>query len=131
MLIFDIREIGNRLLGIRKMRGLTQAETAELSGLSDRAYADIERGLVNTRTETILRICNALSITPDDLFTVDNTDLEIRQDELFVRLGGCTPSEKSTALELLSVYLKLWIQSLILKTKKTLLFSRTSKAQLK
>lgn len=40
--------------------GLTQAEAAEAAGLSERTYADIERGSVNMRTETILKICEAL-----------------------------------------------------------------------
>lgn len=53
MLVFDKRAIGNKLLVIRKKIGLTQAEVAEAAGLSDRTYADIERGSVNMRTETI------------------------------------------------------------------------------
>ena len=56
MLVFDFRAIGNKLLATRKRCGLTQAEVAEIAGLSDRAYADIERGTVNMRIETILRI---------------------------------------------------------------------------
>ena len=63
MLIYDFREIGNRLLAFRKKAGLTQIEVAEAAGLSDRTYADIERGSVNMRIETILRICDALHIT--------------------------------------------------------------------
>ena len=55
MLIFDLHTIGNKLLTIRKRMGMTQAEVAEAAGLSDRTYADIERGTVNMRTETILR----------------------------------------------------------------------------
>ena len=47
MLIFDLHTIGNRLLMIRKRMGMTQAEVAEAAGLSDRTYADIERGTVN------------------------------------------------------------------------------------
>ena len=60
MLIYDFRAIGNRLLAIRRRQGLTQAEVAEAAGLADRTYADIERGTVNMRLETILRICQAL-----------------------------------------------------------------------
>ena len=66
MLIFDLRTIGTKLLTVRKRMGMTQAEVAEAAGLSDRTYADIERGSVNMRTETILRICNVLHITPDE-----------------------------------------------------------------
>lgn len=106
MLIFDLHTIGNKLLTIRKRAGLTQAEVAEAAGLSDRTYADIERGSVNMRTETILKICNVLHITPDEVLTEDNTSAALRQNELWERLNTCNPKDKETALQLLSVYLK-------------------------
>ena len=105
MLIFDSRTVGNKLLYFRKKAGLTQAEIAELAGLSDRAYADIERGTVNMRSETLLKICNTLHITPNDIFTENETDLEKEQIELIERLNNCTERQKETALKLLSVYL--------------------------
>ena len=105
MLIFDLRSIGNKLLTIRKRMGMTQAEVAEAAGLSDRTYADIERGSVNMRTETILRICNVLHITPDEILTEESTSLAAKQAELIERLNTCTPKDKETALQLLSVYL--------------------------
>ncbi len=105
MLLFNFHSIGNKLLNIRKRAGLTQAEVAELSGLSDRTYADIERGSVNMRIETILRICRALQITPDDILTEESTSISYTQDELIKRLNSCKPNEKQTALQLLSVYL--------------------------
>lgn len=67
MLIFDFNQIGNKLHAIRKRMGLTQAEVAEAANLADRTYADIERESVNMRIETILRICNVLHITPDEI----------------------------------------------------------------
>lgn len=98
-------EIGNRLLAARKKSGLTQAETAELAGVSDRAYADIERGGVNMRLETFLRICQALRSTPNDLLTDDGDETPPGLDELIERLSACTPREAKTAMKLLSVYL--------------------------
>ncbi len=106
MLVFDLRMIGNKLLAIRKRAGLTQAEVAEAAGLSDRTYADIERGTVNMRTETILRICNVLHITPDEVLTEENTSLSARQEELWERLNACSPKDRETALQLLAVYLR-------------------------
>lgn len=106
MLIFDFRMIGNKLLAIRKRTGLTQAEIAEAAGLSDRTYADIERGTVNMRIETVLRICDALHITPDEVLTENNTSPTMRQNELIDRLNACNPKDKETALRLLSVYLQ-------------------------
>ena len=98
--------IGNKLLAIRKRTGLTQAEVAEAAGLSDRTYADIERGSVNMRTETILRICNVLHITPVEVLTEENTSITSQQTELWNRLNACNSKDKETALQILSVYLK-------------------------
>lgn len=106
MLLFDLRMIGNKLLTVRKRMGMTQAEVAESAGLSDRTYADIERGTVNMRTETILRICNALHITPDEILTEENTSPSAQQAELWDRLNSCNAKDKETALQLLSIYLR-------------------------
>ena len=106
MLVFDFHTIGNKLFAFRRRCGLTQAEVAEAAGLSDRTYAEIERGNVNMRIETVLRICNALHITPDEVLTEDSPSLAARQEELFGRLNACNPKDRETALQLLSVYLQ-------------------------
>ena len=106
MLLWDMREIGNKLLAIRKRTGMTQAELAEVAGLSMRTYADIERGSVNMRVETILRICEALRITPDEILTRNNEEMSVRQEEILAQLNACATKNKETALQLLSVYLQ-------------------------
>ncbi|MEE0795476.1 MAG: helix-turn-helix transcriptional regulator [Oscillospiraceae bacterium] len=106
MLIFDSRAVGNKLLAIRKRMGLTQMQVAEAAELSDRAYADIERGTVNMRMDTILRICRALHVTPDEIFTEADEPADVRQEELLARLEACSPRDRETALELLSVFLR-------------------------
>ena len=106
MLIFDLGVIGNKLLMIRKRMGMTQAEVAEAAGLSDRTYADIERGTVNMRTETLLRICNVLHITPDEILTEVNLSTADQQELIWERLNSCSPSERKTALALLNAYVK-------------------------
>ena len=106
MLIFDLHTVGNKLQSIRKRLGMTQADVAEAAELSDRTYADIERGTVNMRIETILRICNVLHITPDELFTKESNSLACKQDDLWLRLSVCNPKDRETALQLLAVFLK-------------------------
>ena len=106
MLIFDFHAIGNKLLSIRKRMGLTQTDVAEAAGLSDRTYADIERGSVNMRIETVLRICSVLHITPDEILSEENCVQATREEELWARLQACNPKDKETALKLLSVYLQ-------------------------
>ena len=105
MLIFNFLDIGNKLHSIRKRLGMTQAEVAEAAGLSDRTYADIERGTVNMRIDTALKICQALHITPDKILTDDNPTSKTSQTELLAKLDACTPKQRETALNLLAVYL--------------------------
>lgn len=105
MLLFDFHAIGNKLLAIRKQMGMTQAEVAEAAGLSDRTYADIERGTVNMRIETILRICQVLRITPDEVLTEERQGDDSGQEALWERLNGCNFKDRETALRLLEVYL--------------------------
>jgi len=104
MLIFDFRAIGNKLFVARKKLGMTQAEVAEAAGLADRTYADIERGTVNMRIETILRICGVLHITPNDILTEENKESST-VDQIVEKLSACTSNQQHTALELLNVYL--------------------------
>ncbi|MBQ3124355.1 MAG: helix-turn-helix transcriptional regulator [Clostridia bacterium] len=106
MLISKFSDIGNKLFSIRKRMGMTQAEVAEAAELSTRTYADIERGNVNMRIETILKICKVLHITPDEILTTDNTSILAKEQEIFARLNSCSTKDKETALTLLSVYLK-------------------------
>ena len=106
MLLFDMIAVGNKLLEIRKRLGLTQAEVAEQAGLSGRTYADIERGTVNMRIGTFLRICNVLGVTPDKLLTNERPSVAVRKEELMERLNRCSAKEQETALNLLSVYLQ-------------------------
>ena len=106
MLITDLMTIGNKLYEIRKSMGLTQSEVAEAAELSDRTYANIERGTANIRIETFLRICGALHVTPDEILTEDSPALAIRQAELIQRLNACKPKDKETALQLLTVFLQ-------------------------
>lgn len=106
MLVFDFGVIGNKLLAIRKHAGMTQNEVAEAAELSERTYADIERGSVNMKIETILKICSALHITPDEILTEESNDFNEQEKEIFEQLNACSLQERKTALRILSVYLQ-------------------------
>ncbi len=103
MLVLDLHTIGNNLYKVRKSRGLTQVEVAEKAELSDRTYADIERGSVTMRVDSLLKICTALRITPNDILTAEN-DAEITEQNIVDAIKDRSTSEKKTALKLLSVY---------------------------
>lgn len=106
MLIDDLQTIGNRFLLFRKRAGLTQGEVAERAGLSDRTYADIERGTVNMRLSTILRICNVFHVSPNDILTADDEPSDVRLQEAFDKLQTVSEAERKTALNILNAYLQ-------------------------
>ena len=105
MLVFDLHSIGDKLYSIRKAKGFTQAEAAEKAELSDRTYADIERGSVTMRVDSLLKICGALNITPNDILVSDNV-IEITEQDIAETIKDCSNNEKETALKLLSVYVE-------------------------
>ncbi len=105
MIIFDMKIVGKRLYEARKNMGMTQEELAEAASMSLRTYADIERGCVNMRVETILRICSVLHITPNDIFVENSADVIASQSQLIEKLNELPLKNKKTALELLDIYL--------------------------
>ena len=94
----------NTYYELRKKKGMTQSEVAEKAGLSDRAYADIERGTANMKVETVLRLCQSLNITPNDILIEDETPTPTGV-ELMVKLDSCSESEKKTAIKLMDVFM--------------------------
>ena len=108
MLIFNSKMVGNSLYKYRKSSGLTQAEFADLAGISDRTYAAIERGSTNMRIDTLLKICDTMKITPNDILTAEDNYKDVRELEslVFKRLNICSEKEKETAYNILDIYLK-------------------------
>ena len=106
MLVTDLKKIGDKLFTFRKAAGLTQEETAEKASISVRTYADIERGTVNMRVETLVRICRALVITPNDILTEGSPKLKDHYEDVMAVLQSKGDRVQENALDLLSVYLR-------------------------
>ena len=97
MLIYDPRVRGNRIYKYRKKAGLTQSELAEKAGLADRTFADIERGSSNMRVETLLKICDALRISPNDILYELSDEEKEGQETIYTLLET---QEKEDQLQL-------------------------------
>ena len=106
MLISDPKKIGESLFKKRKELGLSQEETAWQAGISDRAYANIERGTANPRLNTLIRICNVLGITPDDILTDGKDSPPMKQEEILLQIEALPPRDKNTACRILEAYVK-------------------------
>ena len=64
--------IGNKIRILRKLKGLTQTELAELV-LKDRQYLyKIEKGLVTPNISTIVILANAMRVPLGEFFDIKN-----------------------------------------------------------
>lgn len=62
---------GSKLRAIRSLRGLTQAQLSEQSGVSPTAIAEYEKGKRDLRADTIRKLCEAMNVQVT--YTVDGT----------------------------------------------------------
>ena len=58
-------QIGQNIRQIREDTGLTQEKLAEILGIGDKHVSAIERGAVGLSLPTLMRICEALSVSAD------------------------------------------------------------------
>ena len=104
MLISDFNEIGNRLRKYRKDHGYTQEDAANKSNLTLRAYSNIERGLTNMRVDTLINICRALNILPNDLLVDEKAALNTK--EVVKRIDSCSDVARQRVLSVIDIMTK-------------------------
>ena len=87
--------IGVRLRAARLKKGYTQEYVAECAGISAQHCSGIECGSAKVSLPALVRLCNALAITPDsvlmDSVTHATPQLTVEIAELF---ADCTPDER-------------------------------------
>ena len=65
------QKFGIRIKELRAVRGITQEDLAELSGLSRQYIGDVERGVRNISLANIDKIARAFKITLSELFNFE------------------------------------------------------------
>jgi len=80
------KEIGERIKRVRKQKGLTQEELAEIMDISSRNLSNIELGNSFPKPETLEKFLDALNITTQTLFSNDSikSDEELLNDINFL-----------------------------------------------
>lgn len=61
-------ELGRRIRTLRKLKGFTQEELGEKSGISYKFIGEMERGEVNPSLNSLIQIAKALGIQVNNLF---------------------------------------------------------------
>lgn len=86
--------IGTRLRAIRQKRGYTQEQVSECAGISPQHCSGIECGSAKVSLPALVRLCNALDATPDEILmdsVKESTPLFLKDvAEVF---SDCTPDE--------------------------------------
>lgn len=67
MFAMEYKKIGIKVLASRRLKGFTQKELSELSGVSRPRISDIERGKGPYNLESLLLIAKALNVNIGDL----------------------------------------------------------------
>ena len=68
-----LEEIAERLIALRKEKGVTQVEMARKLKTTQSIYSRYERADVRLYVDTLLRISQILGVTPNELFGVTNS----------------------------------------------------------
>lgn len=64
----DEQKVGNKIRLLRRNKGYTQQEFAEILGLSTNYLSDVERGKSFPRLDKLIAIMNTLECSADDIF---------------------------------------------------------------
>ena len=69
-------KFGDKLIALRKKKGLSQEELAEKLGVSRQSVSKWESNNTYPETDKIVQICNIFECTMDDLINDNITDIE-------------------------------------------------------
>ena len=68
----DIAKIvGNNIKEARKLKGLTQSQIAQIFRMTQQQYSRFENGVFELNYEQIVKICEILDLTPNEIFNFD------------------------------------------------------------
>ncbi len=96
--------VGANIKYEREKAGLTQEQFSEIVGIGPKSLSAIERGVVGVSLSTLLKICDALSISSNSLLHERTPSNDVRN--LSEQLEGLTPAQFAIAQEMFSNLLK-------------------------
>jgi len=100
----DYKQIGKRIAKRRDILDITQAELAEKANLSATYTGNVERG-AKCSIETLMKLCNALDVTPDYLLLgVDKKYRIDSLDDIKDAIFRCDPKKKGVIKSFIQWY---------------------------
>lgn len=100
------QKIGRQIQKMRKEKGYTQQQFAEIVDLSTNYLSDIERGKSFPRADKLVAIINALECSADELFAdVIDCGYQAKASRLAEMIGELSPKNQQLAFDVLEVLL--------------------------
>lgn len=104
----DYSKVGKRIAKRRKELGLRQFEVAEMAGVNDKHISNIETGRCAPSLELIMKLCEILQTTPNDLLPgAQISEKDISDETIAERIAGLDREGKAilnNIIELLDRY---------------------------
>jgi transcriptional regulator with XRE-family HTH domain len=95
--------LGEKLLSIRKERGISSSKLEILSGVNQSTISRIETNAQSPTIDTLLKLCEALGVTLFDLF--DNNDIPADMINLINTAKQLSPKQRQKVTEMLQSFL--------------------------
>lgn len=100
----DYKLIGSRISALRRAKNWTQEKLAEKADLSNNYLSNIENNHSIPSLETLMKLCVALDVTPNDLLMgCSAQEKAYLNDDIATLLSQCTPQEKRFLLGFIKV----------------------------
>ena len=93
--------LGKRISNVRKALGLTQAELSEKIGISEKYLSRIECGKQLPSVVIVAQMCEALSISADELLSLDRNI--ISNNSIHKELAGFSIYEQKQIIEIIKI----------------------------
>lgn len=94
-MVVDYKLIGRRVARYRRERQLTQERLAERLEVSTVYISHIENSRSIPSLETVMKLCQALEVTPDMLLLGSSrTQPDYQTDEFVQKFAACSPKER-------------------------------------
>ena len=107
MMKMEKLSVGNRIREVRKARGLTQEQLAEMANMSSAYLGEIERGKKVIGLDKFINIINALGLSADYVLCNELQSGEPYVfDDLTARLKDLDLKQRKTVLDIVDGYLK-------------------------
>lgn len=99
---------GRSLQEFRKKNNLTQEQVSQITGLETKYISQIECGIAKGTISTMLKFCDAYSVTPNDILynLYSNSSAEKELDELGSKFMQLSKKDRKVVFTLISALLE-------------------------